>query len=243
VFDRVIDVIVIMSSIMCRLDATRSTKDLSEANAQRLLLKAETIKIKEQLDQWWDKELREASQTHGWNGDHYRGVPGFDFDYDCLNSEPTLTDDGMTVQYPEKSDESGHTIVAPPTGRLVHFYAESRATAFYNTARILTLSTLNELGAAPALFNEQMQAHSESILSVATFLTDMDIGYAYVRLVLPLILVTRLSPLDFQKIRARDIVSRWQKKGGVAGLCEVVLSDMNGETLWDDSGIVKDSMD
>lgn len=230
VFDRVIDAITIISSIESRLDETRSAKHSSEAELQLLLLRGEATKIKEQLDQWWDEELREASQTNGWNGDHYRGVPGFDFDYDCLNSEQTFTDDRMTVRYPDNSGRSGYSM-APPTGPVVRFYAESRATAFYNTARILTLSILNELDARPARFEEQMQAHSESILSVARFLTGMDIGYAYVRLLLPLTLVARLSPLETQKIRAREVMSEWRMKGGVAGLCEVVLSDIQGEAF------------
>lgn len=231
VFDRVIDVITIISTILYRLEATRSTKDLAEANTQRLLLRAETAKIKEQLDQWWDKELREASQTHGWNGDYYRGVPGFDFDYDCLKSEPTPTDDGMTFQQSEKGIATWYDIAPPPPGRNVRFYAESRATAFYNTARMLTLSILNELDAPPVRFEEQMEAHSESILSVATFMTRLDIGYAYVRLVLPLTLVYQLSPLDTQKIRAKEILSKWKMKGGVGGICDVVLSGFQGETF------------
>lgn len=230
VFDKVIDIITIISSIQSRLDETRAAKDSSEAKLQLLLLREEVTRIKEQLDQWWDKELREASQTQGWQGDHYRGVPGFDFDYDCLNLEPTFTDSGMTVPYQGKSDGSGHPI-DPPTGPVIRFYAESRATAFYNTARILTLSTLNELDARPARFEEQMQAHSESILCVARFLTSMDIGYAYVRLVLPLSLVATMSPLETQKIRAREVMSEWRMKGGVAGLCEVALSDIQGEAF------------
>ena len=219
VFDKVIDVITIISAILFRLDATWSTKDMSEAIAERLLLRAQTLKIKEQLDQYWDKELRDASQLHGWSGDYYRGVPGFDFDNDYLKLEPTPTDDEITASQ------------SPPPRNNGCFYAESMATAFYNTARMLTLSILNELDAPPIRFEEQMQAHSESILCVATLMTHLNIGYAFVRLVLPLSLVWQLSPLETQKTKAMQILSQWKMKGGVGGLCEVVLSSMRGETL------------
>jgi hypothetical protein len=229
VFDNVIDTITIISSLLSRLDASKYKENSSEEEIQRTLVRKEATKLKEQLDQWWDMELRDASRTHGWNGDYFRGVPGFDFDYDCLKPESAFTEGEITVQYPDKSIGSGHP-TAPPPERVVQFYKESRATAFYSTARILTLSILNEVGSSPALFTQQIQAHCESILSVSTFLTGMDIGYAYVRLVLPLTLVTRLSPLPSQRDRAKVVLQKWSQKGGVAGLCEVVLSGMQGPT-------------
>ena len=229
VFDKVIDAITIISSLLSRLDASKYKKNSSEEKIQRILVGKEATKIKEQLDQWWDIELRDASRTHGWNEDYFRGVPGFDFDYDCLKPESAFTEGGMTVQYPDKSTEGEHPTASTPE-RAVQFYKESRATAFYSTARILTLSILNDVGSSPALFTQQMQAHCESILSVSNFLTGMDTGYAYVRLVLPLTLVTRLSPLPSQRDRAKAVLQKWSQKGGVAGLCEVVLSGMQEPT-------------
>jgi hypothetical protein len=229
VFDKVIDVITKISSMISRLEARQFKEDSPEAEIQRILVKKEATKTKEQLDQWWDKELRDASRTHGWNGDHFRGVPGFDFDYDCLQPKTSFTKGPMMIQYSDKSIGTEYP-TAQPTGHEVKFYGESRATAFYSTARILILSILNDLGSPPSLFKEQMEAHCESILSVATFLTRFDIGYAYVRLMLPLTLVSRLSLLSSQKERAQLVLQSWSQKGGVAGLCEVVLSDLREHT-------------
>lgn len=225
VFDNVIDAITIISSILARLEASQFEEDPSEAEIKVKIVRQDAIKIKEQLDQWWDNELRDASRTHGWNGDHFKGVPGFDFDYDCLKSESSFTDGAITVQHPQKSDETNYP-TAQRAGQELKFSAESRATAFYSTARILILSILKDVDTPPALFEEQMEAHCESILSCATFLTGMDIGYAYVRLVLPLTLVSRLSLLPSQKERAKLVLQNWSQKGGIAGLCEVVLTNM-----------------
>jgi len=228
VYDKVMDVISVLSTIIFRLDATRSMQSSSEIRAQRLLLRTETANIKEQLDEWWDKDLRDASKIHGWNGDYFRGVPGFDVDYKILNYRSIPTDHGTNSTPPEDAAGTWYDIALPQTGLDRRFFAESRATAFYSAARLLTLSLLDDLDAPPARFHEQMQAHSESILSVTKYMTKLDIGYAYVRLVLPLTLVWTLSPLDAQRVRAKEVLSWWKEKGGVGGLCEVVLSTLPG---------------
>lgn len=229
VFDRVIDSIIVISTIISRLDASQFIENASEAKFQQRLIRSEATKIKTQLDEMWDTVLRDASRTHGWAGDHFQGVLGFDFDHHHLKSD---RDGGIAVQHPDESD--GTAYATTPPGRVVRFYAESRATAFYSTARILILTILNELGSPPsppARLKEQIQAHCQCILSIANFLTGIDIGYAYVRLMLPLTLVSRVSTLPSQRVQAQSILEEWQTKAGVAGLCEAVLSDIQSETF------------
>jgi hypothetical protein len=229
VLDRVIDAIIVISTIISRLDASQIIDNASEAKLQQRLIRSEAMRIKVQLDEMWDKVLRDASRTHGWDGDYFQGTPGFDFNRHLLKSH---WDEGMSVQTPDEGD--GTAYAATPPGRVVRFYAESRATAYYSTARILILTILDELGSPPsppARFKEQIQAHCQCILSIANFLTKVDIGYAYVRLMLPLTLVSRLSHLFSQRAQAQSILEEWRTKAGVAGLCEAVLSDMQGETF------------
>lgn len=99
----------------------------------------------------------------------------------------------------------------------------SRPIGFYSTARLLVLSILDQLGERPDLYYEQLEAHAGSVLHVCNDMTRLGIGYAYLRLVLPLHTVCMLSPQQEQIQEARGILEQWKETGAVNGICELAL--------------------
>lgn len=100
------------------------------------------------------------------------------------------------------------------------------------------------MNAAPALYDAQMEAHSASLLSAAEFMTGLEVGYAYLRLILPLHVVGWVSPVKKQRVRARRLLKRWRGAGGLAGLCDVAIVGLrecgSGEDADEDDGGAND---
>lgn len=106
----------------------------------------------------------------------------------------------------------------------------SSVIAFYNTARILVLSILSLIKSHLILYEEQVTAHSASILHAAQYLDEHDIGCAYIRFVLPLKVVGISSPSMVHRERARHFLESWRMRSGMGGICGVVLADMQNES-------------
>jgi len=186
----------------------------------------------------WD-DLKHLAQAQGWQGDNFNGVPGFDRVYSMkqthTTSQPSPIDGSesqardaathidLSVQYPLGSAKSDflHAPSFPPGVALSSI--ASRPIGFYSTARLLVLSILDLLGETPDLYYEQLEAHCGSILHVCHDMTRLGIGYAYLRLILPLHIVCMLSPKLEQIKEARRILEQWRKTGAVSGLCEIAL--------------------
>jgi len=94
------------------------------------------------------------------------------------------------------------------------------------TVRLIVLNILSQVDAKPALYGQQMEAHSASILSVAEFMSNLDVGYAYLRMVLHLKVVNMLALKAEQRAQARRLLEVWKEKGGLRGICEVALLGM-----------------
>ena len=186
---------------------------------------------------WGD--LERLAWAQGWQGQTFNGVPGFDklptreqnhittpsstIDSSKYRGRQTAIHIDLSVQYPPGTPRSGlpHAPSFPPGASLSSI--ASRPICFYSTARLLVLSILDQLGETPDLYFEQLEAHCGCILNVCHGMTQLSIGYAYLRLILPLQIVCMLSPKLKQVEEARSILEQWRKTGAVAGLCEIAL--------------------
>ena len=186
----------------------------------------------------WDV-LDDLAQAQGWQGDSFNGVPGFDRPFSReqshITSPPSTTDGSesrvrdtathidISVQYLLGTPKSGflHAPSFPPGASLSAI--GSRPICFYSTARLLVLSILHQLGETPDLYYEQLEAHCGSILNICQHMTQLGIGYAFLRLILPLHVVCMLSPKLEQVKEARSTLEQWKKRGAVSGLCEIAL--------------------
>jgi hypothetical protein len=202
IFDRVVDVLTYLPVLLSHLDRSVLSMNSPISSigiyAQQLGVK----RLKDDLDILW-KDLRAEATGHGWGGDYFQGIIGFDFDHP--NSTPCSS-----------------------TG-LRHPFT-SLTIAFYSTARILVLSTLSQIKSPLLLYEEQIIAHSASILHAAEILEDHHIGCAYIRLILPLKVVGLSSPCMAHRTRVRQFLDSWRMQSGMGGICEVVLSEMQKET-------------
>jgi hypothetical protein len=315
--DTIIDVITLSSGLLYRIDRLKETEKGEDAYYEENQIRAEAEALKTQLDGLWEV-VRESAGHHGWEGEYFNGIPGFD----NINSTPAygrsveLTNDKLSSVYPvpwkqsesragsrepnrrfveieETQLASGQARALPlnskASGRgldtsmfpnnikgtnnelrdfsvptlphelnkvaLVHAddfstrYPSlstqfklplpprqlpglpdrgitSRPVVFYNAARMSILSVLDQVGARPTLFQEQMEAHSGSIFSVARYMTGVQVGYAYLRLVMPIHVAGMLSPRLEQRLEARRLLQLWSKFEGVQGVCEVALREL-----------------
>jgi hypothetical protein len=73
----------------------------------------------------------------------------------------------------------------------------------------------------------------ESIFSCVVYLESQAIGCAYMRMMLPLVLVALKSPLANQRQCARDRLQKWKLRNMMAGLCTVALSCVETDQMKD----------
>jgi hypothetical protein len=128
--------------------------------------------------------------------------------------------------------------ISQPVGFLSAHSPAARPLAFYSTARMLILSILNDLSSPalsniqpyvepPPFFDEQIEAHSACVLAVANFMSGREIGYAYLRLILPLCVVGRLGNEE-QRKQAKERVKAWGgDQKGLEGICDLAVEGMS----------------
>jgi hypothetical protein len=129
-----------------------------------------------------------------------------------------------------------------PTSQPVDFLSAhspaARSLAFYSTARILILSILNDLSSPalsniqpyvepPPFFDEQIEAHSASVLAVANFMSGREIGYAYLRLILPLCVVGKLGNEEQRKQAKERVKACGGDQKGLEGICNLAVEGMS----------------
>jgi hypothetical protein len=68
---------------------------------------------------------------------------------------------------------------------------------------------------------------STSVLSAATFLSQVEIGCAYIRMILPLQLVAQVSPSHGQRVIARTILQSWWREKPIKGLAGLALQSID----------------
>jgi hypothetical protein len=159
--------------------------------------------------------------------------------------ESSIRDSLSSPRWPSLMAHSTSTVSFLPTPTSLHFMADQarnlpplskagaagRPLAFYSTARLIVLSLLSQLGVPPPLCDEQMEAHSGSVLQVAHFMTEMQIGYAFLRLIMALHAVAVLSPKVEQKEEAIALLREWKEFNGVSGLCDVALGQLERSNI------------
>ncbi|KAH8593433.1 hypothetical protein B0O99DRAFT_213140 [Bisporella sp. PMI_857] len=248
--DKTIDIYTVGSELLWRIDALKASSvlpDLQAAALEKEDIQARGQSLLSDLDSMWEgKNLREFAQAQGWSGDSFNGMSGFD--PSALNRRRILsaqvTDQGEGAGGNDEStppEMSLESLTACST--LVRLYAASpayglgpsnvraagaRLISFYSAARLLVLSILDQVDVRSALFEEQVGAHAESVLSVAEWLDGMDIGYAYLRLVTPLHIVYTTSHMVAHKRRVVRLLMKWMEISAVAGICEIALRSLNG---------------
>lgn len=74
-----------------------------------------------------------------------------------------------------------------------------------------------------------MEAHCASILATTEFMRGLEVGFAYLRLILPMQVVGTLSPVREQREKARGLVRELNRKAGLGGLCVVALEGLGVE--------------
>ena len=80
-----------------------------------------------------------------------------------------------------------------------------RCLAFYSAAYLLILSVFQSVDATPAPYKDQIQDHCERILTAASTMNDLHVGYVYLRLVLPLRVIAIFGTPE-QKERAEEMI-------------------------------------
>jgi hypothetical protein len=92
-----------------------------------------------------------------------------------------------------------------------------RCLAFYSAARLLVLSILHTVNAAPDSYEDQVRAHCERILNAAKTIGELHVQYAYLKLVLPLRVIAVLGTEE-QKEKAEKIFPKCVLgQGGLGG--------------------------
>jgi hypothetical protein len=88
--------------------------------------------------------------------------------------------------------------------------------AFNSAARLLVLSILYSVNAAPAPDEDHVQAHCARMLTAASTIRDLHVEYVYLRLLLPLRVVA-MSGTPEQREKVRDMVPNCALEKGVFG--------------------------
>lgn len=234
IIDHLVDTITICTDLHSRCDLLHSTSPLATSyTSEKQRIRSQALTLKSRLDDFWVQDIRERAAQQGWVGDYYNGVRGFDgptpFDPSSSSSssnQPPLAP--FSVSYPSLLPTN--SLPCPPPRNREPFSAAgptARPLGFYSTARLLVLSVLATVDAKPALYDSQMEAHSASLLSAAEFMTGLEVGYAYLRLILPLHVVGVWGGTMEQRMRARAVLEGWRGEGGMGGICEVVLGGLD----------------
>ncbi|OKL58079.1 hypothetical protein UA08_06666 [Talaromyces atroroseus] len=120
---------------------------------------------------------------------------------------------------------------------------EAKEIAMHASARIIILCILSSVTLSSSLssascfviqsyygdedITREIEQASTSILSAAMFLSQVEIGCAYVRMVLPLQLVAQVSRNHTQRTAARTILQSWWKEKPIKGLTGLALRSID----------------
>jgi hypothetical protein len=127
VFDKVIDVLTYIPVLLSHLDRSITSMNSPVGSLGIYTLQIGAKHLKHDLDVLWD-DLRIEAIAHGWDGDFFQEITGFDFD---------------------------HPKAAEPSSTNLRDLLTSSMIAFYNTARILVLSILSQIKSPLLLYEEQ----------------------------------------------------------------------------------------
>jgi hypothetical protein len=215
--DRIIDIATLTSTLLYRIDSLNKLSSPARA-AETLSIKEEALQMKAQLDNIW-METRPMSQSPARVGDSPNGLRGFDSHSSKSPSSTPPTDTTSTTATP--------TVLKTETPKSNAAHAnDQRTMTFYSTTRLILLSILHTLGDTPPSYEEQITAHCASILTAAAATGEGCIGYANLRLVLPLRVVGMMGTAR-QRERAREIVEEWARvRKGLEGVCASAVSEM-----------------
>lgn len=102
--------------------------------------------------------------------------------------------------------------------------------SYFSSARLLlsVLLQMQHYQLPPKGYSDESCA---SILDCAQFLDAKSVGCAYVRIVLPLLLVALHGNDERQRQHAVGMFMRWRTTGTVAGLCTLALQKVNDSNL------------
>jgi hypothetical protein len=102
--------------------------------------------------------------------------------------------------------------------------------SYFSSARVLLSVTLqNQHSQVPP--EGYINDSCASILECAQFLDTQSVGCAYVRIMVPLLLVALHGTDERQRQLAIGMFERWQRTGIVSGLCTLALQKVNQSSL------------
>jgi hypothetical protein len=219
---RIIDIASLTSSLLSRIDLL-ITRPTQVRVTETLEIKRETLDLEEQLNRIWD-ELWHSSQMPKSDDNIADGIHGIGVDQPDITQSPDGTSSAhkSTLSSVLPSATSSPTLTRPPqfpanqNDDSMFNVGHLRCMAFYSAARLLVLSILRSVNAAPTSYEEQTQGHCARILTTASTMNDVHVGYVYLRLLLPLRVVAILGNPE-QRERAKEINPKYGLHKGVSG--------------------------
>ena len=219
----IIDIASATSGLLSRVELL-ITRPTQVREAETLEIKRESLDLEEKLNRIWD-ELWKGNQRLESDSDAVDDIQSADFAGPEVPRIPSETPPALLSTLSNLLPDN--TSPSVPVAHQSPFPSEQnndnlvnaehlRCLAFYSAARMLVLSILHSVNAAPASYEEQTQGHCTRILIAASTMSEVHVGYVYLRLLLPLRVVAIFGTFE-QREKAGEIIPKNGLRKGFSG--------------------------
>lgn len=168
---------------------------------------------------------------NGYHVDHPVVINGLELDSFSINKAVHLLDD-LLLEYETEAIALEDPIIIYDKAKGENVYRDAFTAylvSYFESARILLLIICQRRYGFDIL-KDVMEHSCSSILSCVQFLDGQNSGCAFMRVVLPLLLVATHSTATIQREQAIAYFKKWNQRGVIPGLTKIALKTVEGQT-------------